>query len=146
VGTTVYQGVEQSGQQSAEQQAQKAAQQAEAQQQLVQKQEALAVAGPNAQAQTGGSLTGPAGQSFVDILAGYPGQTGMSGSTPSPAAATAASSAPGSAPGGAQPQVNFQDLLQQLGSLTGGGGQKFSGGWQETQPPQWQPYSLAQGY
>jgi hypothetical protein len=126
--------------QSNEQQAQKSAQQAEAQQQLVQKREALTAAGPNAQADTSGSLTGPAGQSFVDILAGYPGSTGgaaQPGQTPTNAVSANASSSG---------TPNYQSILEQLKGLTGNSGSQFSGGWQPTQEPGYSPFSLAQGY
>lgn len=75
-----------SAQQQEQQSAQQAQQQQQTQQSLLQRQQALAVAGPNAQSQTGGSLTGQGQDSFANILAGYAGNTGGGGNTPQPQA------------------------------------------------------------
>lgn len=124
--------------QSNEQQAQKSALQAQAQEQLIQKERALSAAGPNAQSATSGSLTGPAGQSFIDILAGYPGTTGTN--TP---ATNAVQPTTNAQPSGSP--TNYQGILEQLRSLTGGGS-SFTGGWQDQQQTPYGPFSLAQGY
>lgn len=139
-GVSVYEGQKSRDTQA---DAAKAAQQTAAQQQLLQKRESIAAAAPNAQAQTGGSLTGEGSQSFADILAGYAGQTGGAGTTggsSNAATASAATNATG-APGG-----GLEDLLKQLGG--GGGtpqGNAFFGG--SGQPQQSDPrFSLANGY
>lgn len=120
------------------QDAQLAQQQQQAQQQAQMKARALAVAGPNAQSQTGGSLTGPGNQSFADILAGYAGANGSPG-TNNAAATVGATNAPQQPTPGAAP--NIQDLLKQLG----GGQNNFSGG-SGTPPSPEASFSLSPSY
>ena len=130
-GVSVYEGKEQKD----AQQALMKSQNNQAQQQaLLQKQEALTAAGPNAQAQTGGSLTGQAGQSFADILAGYAGNTGGPGGS---------SNNPQPSSGTTTPDI--ASVLAQLQQNGGGGGSSnpFSGGWQPPQQNQPGKFSLS---
>lgn len=128
-GLSVY---EQNKTRDAQAQAQKSAQQAQQQQQLLQKREALLAAGPNAQAQTGGSLTGQAGQSFVDTLAGYGSSSG--GPTGGGSSPTNATPTPSNATPSAQP--NFQDILAMLSRQQQQNQSPFSGGWNSPPPQQ----------
>lgn len=96
-----------------------AQQQQQAKQDLVRKQEALIASGPNAQAQTSGSLTGAAGTSFADLLAGYGGSGGSSGGS-NPQGSTAVSGT-----SGGNPQAVIQQLLasnRNGGDFEGGNG------------------------
>ncbi len=125
-GVSVY---EQGKTRDAQTHANNAAKQAAAQRDLLQKRQALIAAGPNAQAQTGGSLTGPAGQSFTDLLAGLPGQTG--GSAPTNPAGPTTTPTTGQPPGTLAGIPSGDALTNFIQQQQGGG--NFSGGWQ---PPQ----------
>lgn len=127
-GLSVY---EQNKTRDAQAQAQKSAQQAQQNQQLLQKREALLAAGPNAQAQTGGSLTGQAGQSFIDQLAGYAGTTGSGSRGTSATSAISGTNAPQAAQ-----QPNFQDILAMLSRQQQQSQSPFSGGWNSSPPQQ----------
>lgn len=114
VGTSIYEGVQSSNQASAAQKEQQQAllqqQQAQARQASLTKQEAVLGQQGQAQAQTGGSLTGAGTTAITDLLAGYPG---FQGGTTGP-------STSGSPP-------NIASILAALGSGTNGGtGLNFS--------------------
>lgn len=109
-----------------------AQQQASAQAEATQRKEAFTAANPNAQAATGGSLTGQAGQSFADVLAGLPNYY-------SPNSGAGGASAGGASAGGtptgatnAQSPMSYQSLLSTLNPSASA---DFSGGF-SNQPNQ----------
>ena len=130
-GVSMYEG---SQQRDAQKQMMKSQQQAQAQQQALQRKEAVLAAGPQAQAQTSGSLTGAAGQSFIDLLAGVPQHTGM---------ATGQPSTPGtpSAPTGqTTQQMGTEEMISRLGQPPQG---NFSGGWSQAPETPYGPFQLS---
>jgi hypothetical protein len=124
-----------SQQRDAQKRAQQAALQAQGQQELMQKQRALLAAGPQAQAQTSGSLTGPAGQSFVDLLAGYPSHSGGAQEQPS------TPGTPSAPTGQTTQQMGTQEMIAKLGQPSSQG--NFSGGWAPTSQGAYNPWELA---
>ena len=135
-GVSMYEGSQQRDQAKAQQAAaQKAQQQQYLQQQNMARQQALVAAGPNAQAQTLGSLTGTAGNSFADLLAGIPGGN-VGGQQYQP-------STPGtpSAPTGqTTQQMGTQEMIARLGQPSQS---NFSGGWNPTPETPYGPFQLS---
>ena len=105
------------------------------QQQGMARERALLAAGPNAQAQTLGSLTGPAGASFADLLAGIPG-----GNVGGMQAQPAQQGVPSPATGQTTQQMGTQDMIARLGQPPQS---NFSGGWNPTQEPPYGPFQLS---
>jgi hypothetical protein len=132
----MYEGSQQRDQAKAQQAAaQKAQQQQYLQQQNMARQQALVAAGPNAQAQTLGSLTGTAGNSFADLLAGIPGGN-VGGQQYQP-------STPGtpSAPTGqTTQQMGTQEMIARLGQPSQS---NFSGGWSQAPETPYGPFQLS---
>ena len=135
-GVSMYEGAQQRDQAKAQQAAAlKAQQQQYIQQQGMARQQALVAAGPNAQAQTLGSLTGTAGNSFADLLAGIPGGN-VGGQQYQP-------STPGtpSAPTGqSTQQMGTQEMIARLGQPSQS---NFSGGWNPTPETPYGPFQLS---
>jgi hypothetical protein len=121
VGTSIYEGVQSSDQASDAQKAQQQAllkqQQAQANQANLTKQEAVLGAQGQAQEQTGGSLTDPGTTAYTDLLAGYPGYQGNTGTStgtgvgPSGVGGTSSPAGTGSTP----------DIASILAALRNGG-------------------------
>jgi hypothetical protein len=146
VGTSVYEGVQSSDQASAAQKAQQQAlaqqQQAQANQANLTKQEAVLGAQGQTQQQTGGSLTDSGTSALTDLLAGYPGYQGGSGTSTGTGVGTSDVGGTGS-PGGSGPTPDIASILAALRNNSGSGGPGlsapgtsgniFGGNWQ-TQP------------
>jgi hypothetical protein len=131
VGTSIYEGVQSSDQASDAQKAQQQALLKQQQQQVAQadltKREAVLGASGQEQQQTGGSLTDSGTAALTDLLAGYPGYQGGSGTSTGTGVSPSTISGANTGTPGSAGAPDIASILAALRSGGGGSGLGLSG-------------------